>query len=310
MTLKTLISSCLVSKAVQPKPPKAQFHPWYYATRPWEHINIDYAEKNCRYYLTVVDSYSKWLEVFSMNSMTAGKIIERLRLLIARYGLPEILVSDNGGQFVSEEFSNFLKTNGIQHIKIPPYAATNRQAERYVHTLKQRLTKHMLEDNKSSEEHCLANFLLSYRTTPNSRTGQSPAELMMKRSLRTRLRMLKPHMSTSMMDAQDKQTELYDKEVKLRKFEKGDTVIVRDMRDGIETWITGVVIAIKGLLTYLVRCGGRVRYVNCEHMQCFVEEKSSPSSLSEENLIPESFQEPIVLRNSQPQETAARGCTK
>ena len=179
--IESLISSCLVCKAVQPEPPKAPLHPWSYATRPWERIHIDYAEKKGRYYLIVVDSYSKWLEVFSMNSMTARKTIERLRSLFARYRLPEILVSDNGGQFTSEEFSKFLKKNGIRHRKIPPYhAATNGQAEHYVQTLKQRLTKHMLEDNKLSEEHCLANFLLCYHTTPNSTTGQSPAELMMK----------------------------------------------------------------------------------------------------------------------------------
>ena len=129
--------------------------------------------------------------------MTVVKTIDCLRSSIARYGLPEILVSDNGGQFFSEEFSKFLKKNGIQHFKIPPYhAATNGQAERYVQTLKQRLRKHMLEDNKLSEEHCLTNFLLSYRTTPNSTTGQSPAELMMKRALRTRFSLLRPHVCT------------------------------------------------------------------------------------------------------------------
>ena len=49
------------------------------------------------------------------------------------YRLPETLVSDNGGQSISEEFSKFLKTNGIRHHRIPPYhAATNSQAERYV----------------------------------------------------------------------------------------------------------------------------------------------------------------------------------
>ena len=124
-----------------------------------------------------MDSYSKWLEVLSINSTTARKTIYSLHLLVARYRLPETLVSDNGGQLTSEEFSRFLKKNGIRHHKIPRYhAATNGQAEHYVQTLKKRLTKHMLEDNNLSEEHCLANSLLSYRTTPNSPTGQSPAE--------------------------------------------------------------------------------------------------------------------------------------
>ena len=64
-----------------------------------------------------MDSYSKWLEVFSMNSMTAGKTIERLRSLFARYGLPDILVSDNGGQSTSEEFSKFLMKNVYDTVK-------------------------------------------------------------------------------------------------------------------------------------------------------------------------------------------------
>ena len=80
-----------------------------------------------------MESHSKWLEVFSTTSMTAGKTIERLRWLIARYGLPELLVSDNGEQFVLEEFSYFLTTSGILHLKIPPYhVATSGQGERYV----------------------------------------------------------------------------------------------------------------------------------------------------------------------------------
>ena len=262
--IESLISCCVVCKFVQPKPPNAPMHPWSYTARPWKRIQADYAEKNGCYYLIVVDSYSKWLEVFSMNSMTAGKTIDRLLSLIARYGLPEILVSDNGGKFVSEEFSNFLKTNGIQHLKIPPYhaATTNGQAERHVQTSKQRLPNHMLENDKSSEEHCLANFLLSYHTTPNSKTGKSPAESMMKQSVHTRFSLLKPHMSTSMMDAQDKQREFRDKGMKMRTFQRGDTVMVRNVRGGIEQWITRVVIAIKGHLTYLVRCGGRVKYVH------------------------------------------------
>ena len=157
--IKSLISSYLVCKAVQTKHPKAPLHPWSYATRPWKRIHIDYTEKKGRYYLIVVESYSKWLEVFSMNSMTAGKPIEGLSWLIARYGIPEHLISDIGGQFVSEEFSNFLKTNGILHLKISTYhAATSGKGERYVQTLKQRLTKHLLEDSKLSEE-LLSKFL-------------------------------------------------------------------------------------------------------------------------------------------------------
>ena len=41
--------------------------------------------------------------------------------MFARYGLPHTVVSDNGTYFTSHEFEDFLKANGIQHIKTAPY---------------------------------------------------------------------------------------------------------------------------------------------------------------------------------------------
>ena len=43
-----------------------------------------------------------------MATTTAGKTIEDLRAMFARFGLPKCLVSDNGPQFVLQEFTNFL----------------------------------------------------------------------------------------------------------------------------------------------------------------------------------------------------------
>jgi len=39
-----------------------------------------------------------------------------LQEIFVRYGLLQQLVSDNGSQFVAEEFSLFLKLNGVKHI--------------------------------------------------------------------------------------------------------------------------------------------------------------------------------------------------
>lgn len=42
--------------------------------------------------------------------------------IILSLGLPEILVTDNGSTFTSDEFEDFLKKNGIdRHKKTPPY---------------------------------------------------------------------------------------------------------------------------------------------------------------------------------------------
>jgi len=57
--------------------------------------------------------------------------------------LPEVLVSDNGSVYTSNEFKTFLKENpGIRHITTAPYhPAGNRLAERAIQTFKEALKK-------------------------------------------------------------------------------------------------------------------------------------------------------------------------
>ena len=135
-------------------------------------------------FLIIVDSHSKWLEVEVMSSITSEATIEKLQVLFARYGIPQQLVSDNGLQFTSQEFTKFMKRNGIKHTLVAPYHPRSKgQAERLVQTFKQ----FFKAEGRDSIKQSLARFLFSYRTTPNSTTGQTPAELFLNRRVRTRL---------------------------------------------------------------------------------------------------------------------------
>ena len=72
-------------------------------------------------FLVAVDAHSKWPEVHIVGSTTAVKTLEVNTKMFAAYGLPEPLVTDNGPQFVTDEFAMFAKNNGIKHIRIAPY---------------------------------------------------------------------------------------------------------------------------------------------------------------------------------------------
>ena len=80
-----------------------------------------------------------------MSSMTSLKTIKVLRTLFALYGIPEEMVSDNGPQLASEEFTQFLKQNVFRSSRVPLYhRASNGAAGRSVQTSKAVLTKQVL----------------------------------------------------------------------------------------------------------------------------------------------------------------------
>ena len=107
--------------------------------RPWQRVHVVYC---CPFvggfFLVVVDAKSKWLEVIPMSSTTARATVDALRSLFAIHGLPEEIVSDNGPQFVAQEFKGFLRYNHVKQILSAPYhPAPNGEAERAVRTFKQ-----------------------------------------------------------------------------------------------------------------------------------------------------------------------------
>ena len=142
-------------------------------------------------FLVIVDSYLKWVEVFPVSNSASQTTINCLRTCFATYGLPQICVSDNRSCFTSEEFERFMKKNSILYIKSAPYhRATNRCTERLVRTFKNTFRK--IERSGSLNEK-LNTFLFTYRITPQSTTGISPAELLMYRKCDSKLSItLKP----------------------------------------------------------------------------------------------------------------------
>ena len=86
-------------------------------------------------FLITVDAHSEWPEVIEMSSTLTTQTITALCYIFATHGIPEQLVSDNGPQFISYEFSAFC-TNGVKHIQVSPYhLALNGMGEQMVQML-------------------------------------------------------------------------------------------------------------------------------------------------------------------------------
>nr|XP_022906738.1 uncharacterized protein K02A2.6-like [Onthophagus taurus] len=81
-------------------PPKAPLHPWEWARAPWSRLHLDFAGPvKGKYFLIIVDAYSKWLEVRQVGGPSSAETIRVLRELFATHGIPDVCVSDNGTAF-------------------------------------------------------------------------------------------------------------------------------------------------------------------------------------------------------------------
>lgn len=156
-------------------------------------------------------------------------------------------MSDNSTQFTSEEFAAFCARHGIRHSRTSPgYSASNGQAERYVETVKSALNKGMADGGTINE--VLNKFLFSYRSTPHATTQVSPAELFLKRQVRTVLDLLRPTATEARERTRTRYQRNFDLHTRDRQFQDGDSVIVRDFRHAQDKikWTPGTLISRKG----------------------------------------------------------------
>ncbi|XP_037821331.1 uncharacterized protein K02A2.6-like [Lucilia sericata] len=219
--IEAVAKDCNDCARVANKPKKYTDHHWEYPKGPWERVHIDYAGPfEGMMLLIITDAYSKWLDVKITKSMTAEATIALVDEVFANYGVPAMVVSDNGTNFSSEEFNKYLTAVGVRYHKYtaPYHPSTNGQAERSVQTVKNAL-KAMCTSKQTLQQN-LNEFLRQYKNAPHSTTGVSPAQLFLGRQIRTRLDLVHPENVSSKITNKQflKQHEQF------REFQVGDNI--------------------------------------------------------------------------------------
>ena len=97
--------------------------------------------------------------------------------LVCWFGIPQVIISDNGQQFNSCKFRDFYKELGIKnHYSSPSYPQANGQTKVTNRTLL-KLIKTRLEGAKGAWSDELPRVLLAYRTTVRTPTGETPFKM-------------------------------------------------------------------------------------------------------------------------------------
>ncbi|CAB3227362.1 unnamed protein product [Arctia plantaginis] len=151
---------------------------------PWMEVATDILEYDKHKYLVVVDYFSSFFEFKRLQNVSSHSTISALKHIFARYGVPQVIYSDEGTNYSSKEFKLFAREwNFTLKTSSPHHHQSNGKAESAVKQVKRLLKlKEKGEDVEAA--------LMVWRNTPTAGLvviTTSPAQRLFGRSLRTTL---------------------------------------------------------------------------------------------------------------------------
>lgn len=222
---------------------------------PWEKVASDLFELNGRHYLLLVDYLSNFIEVEPLPTMSSVAVIKIIKSNFARYGIPKLLVTDSGSQFMSAEFRQFVTSWGFQHYRSDPgHHQANGKAESAVKIVKNMMKK-CLADGKDQYA-----ALLELRCTLRQGFPFSPSQCLLGRNVRSLVptrQAFRPvsqekHMFRRKLIKNAMMKKEFDKKAKdLTAFKEGDSIYF--CTGGLPGWKRGEVVRRLTVRSYLVR---------------------------------------------------------
>lgn len=278
------VKSCNVCNVTQNVKKEIVTSKWPLTTQPFERIHIDFFQFKNKYFLIVVDAFSKFIEVKLMRSINVVTLIDELEEVFRYFGLPCQICSDNGPPFNSFKFIQWSKEKGISLLKSPPYhPQSNGLAERGVQTVKSVLKKFFLSPGgRELPLSIMTRKLLSkYNNTPSTVTGKSPNAILFSYTPRTLINTvnhkfsdhsvsdtIKNNPSTSTkkvhFDLSKNVTHIVNDTIS---FKKGEKVFYRNHFKTYAKWLHATVVRRHSKYMYLINLNGKIRTVHINQIR-------------------------------------------
>ena len=282
--IKDLVGRCEVCAELKENQVKEPLMTHNIPSRPWSKIALDLFHLDGKEYLITIDYYSDYFEIDLLHSTTTAAVIAKLKPHFARWGIPDEIVTDNGPQFVSDEFSSFANSWEFRHITCSPYnSKSNGKAESGVKIAKKLMKKAKRAGND------IYQALLDWRNTPTLDMECSPAQRLMSRRTRSLLPMseslLKPHVvpdvSQKIKVKRQKAKATYDQHSKqLPELDIGQPVYVKRMPHSKEPWQKGTLVDKLSMRSYTVDIDGQEYRRNRLHLR----ERATPNPKTDDDI--------------------------
>ena len=297
--IKDMIGQCSACNEYQQSQCKEPLMTHEIPERPWSRVAMDIFSLEGEDHLITVDFYSDFWDVDKLSDMTSETVIDHSKVHFSRYGVPDVVVTDNGGQFDSDEFRRFARDWEFNLVTTSPYhSQSNGKVESAVKIAK----KVMKKAKRSGQDVWKA--ILDWRNTPTENMKSSPAQRLMSRRTCTLLptanQLLMPKVVDNVPDklAQRRQKAkyYYDRgSKKLPELQIGETVRIkpsplqRDKRLELGTCLEQV-----APHSYIVDVGGRELRRNRKFLRT-TQEQTEPEVLesTEPDLPDAPFEETV-----------------
>lgn len=297
--VKEYVRSCLVCAAVKTaRQVEAPLRPRT-PRRPWQMVSIDIlgpyetSRYGNSYALIAVDLFTKWVEVQPIPVATTNRVVSFIeREIFARWGAPEVIITDNGAQFLGLKYERLLELNHVQCIFSPVYHQQSNPVERKVQEFKKILRTLLLNKADRDWEDHIHSALYCLRNRQNSAIRQTPAELLLGYT---------PPRPGAWILPQQEQHVAIDREERINKararqimfernvypeprqapvnFQPGEPVLVKNHAKGIfgQAWIgPHPIVRKEGENVYSVDCNGSERRVHVNDLRRAPPPRRSP----------------------------------
>jgi hypothetical protein len=151
---------------------------------PFQRISIDFvgplqpSTTGCKFLLTVKDTFSRWMEAFPIVNATALEVAAKLESeIFCRYGVPEVIHSDQGRQFTSRVMQSLARVMNIKLTVTPAYNPKSNPVER-AHRDLGAMLRALCRDQPGNWQEVLPQALFAMRTAVNTSTGLAPYQLL------------------------------------------------------------------------------------------------------------------------------------
>ena len=174
------------------------------------------SDRKHRWILTLVDCATRYPEAIAIKSIDTIECAEALVNIFSRLGIPREILSDRGSQFVSDLMREIARLFSIRQLRTTPYhAQCNGLVERFNGTIRRMLQK-MAAERPTDWDRCLPALLFAYREVTQESLGFSPFELVLGRSVRGPMRVLRDLWANEETDEEVRTTYQYILELRER----------------------------------------------------------------------------------------------